>query len=74
MLYNGLVNSIVLQLHFDITIDKIEIKYIINDRCLPMCIRNDVGVRVYLDQKKIDVDFFIKHPLYITLKNRDKSI
>lgn len=72
-LYNGLVKAIALRLFVDITVEEMEIKYVISDRIPPVRICNDVGVRFYLDQKKFDIDFFIKHPLCITLKNTEAS-
>nr|AAV31178.1 Putative transposase, identical [Solanum tuberosum] len=68
-LYSGLVSAITSQLMIDANIHNIEIKYIVSDRCPPVSIHNDVGVRVFLDQKKSNVDFFTKYPLCITLKN-----
>jgi len=57
-LYSGLVSAITSQLMIDANIHNIEIKYIVSDRCPPVSIHNDVGVRVFLDQKKANVDFF----------------
>ena len=37
--------------------------------CPPVSIHNDVGVRVFLDQKKVNLDFFTKYPLCISLKD-----
>ncbi|KAH0696603.1 hypothetical protein KY289_014085 [Solanum tuberosum] len=68
-LYSGLASAITSQLMIDANIHNIEIKYIVSDRCPPVSIHNDVGVRVFLDQKKSNVDFFTKYPLCITLKN-----
>ncbi|XP_049356847.1 uncharacterized protein LOC125821471 [Solanum verrucosum] len=68
-LYSGLVSAITSQLMIDANIHNIEIKYIVSDRCPPVSIHNDVGVQVFLDQKKANVDFFTKYPLCITLKN-----
>ncbi|KAK4719235.1 hypothetical protein R3W88_017573 [Solanum pinnatisectum] len=68
-LYSGLVSAIKLQLMIDVNINDIEIKYIVSDQCPPVSIHNDVGVRVFLDKKKANVDFFTKYPLCITLKN-----
>ncbi|XP_049387280.1 uncharacterized protein LOC125851550 [Solanum stenotomum] len=68
-LYSGLVSAITSQLMIDANIHNIEIKYIVSDICPPVGIHNDVGVRVFLDQKKYNVDFFTKYPLCITLKN-----
>ncbi|KAK4734968.1 hypothetical protein R3W88_009229 [Solanum pinnatisectum] len=53
----------------DVNINDIEIKYIVSDQCPPISIHNDVGVWVFLDQKKANVDFFTKYPLCISLKN-----
>ncbi|XP_049366939.1 uncharacterized protein LOC125831844 [Solanum verrucosum] len=68
-LYSGLVSAITSQLMIDANIHNIEIKYIVSDRCPPVSIHNDVGVRIFLDQNKSNVDFFTKYPLCITLKN-----
>ena len=35
--------------------------------CPPITIHNDVGVNVFLDQKKVNLDFFLKYPLCISL-------
>lgn len=68
-LYSGLVSEILSQLNIDVDISAIQIKYIVNDMCLPVSIHNDVGVRVFLDQKKVNLDFFTKYPLCIFLKD-----
>ncbi|KAK4734139.1 hypothetical protein R3W88_008400 [Solanum pinnatisectum] len=68
-LYSGLVSVKTSQLRMDVNINDIEIKYIVSDRCPPVSIHNDLGVWVFLDQKKANVDFFTKYPLCITLKN-----
>lgn len=68
-LYSGLVSMITSQLLIDTTINDLEIKYLVDDRCPLVRIHNDVGVRVFLDQKKVNLDFFTKYPLCITLKN-----
>ncbi|XP_049405088.1 uncharacterized protein LOC125868503 [Solanum stenotomum] len=52
-----------------VNISDIEIKYIVSDRCPPVSIHIDVGVWIFLDQKKTNVDFFTKYPSCITLKN-----
>ncbi|XP_070006963.1 uncharacterized protein [Nicotiana sylvestris] len=48
--------AIMLQLNGQLSIDTsekiIEIKYMVNDNCPPMEIRNDMGVRVYMETKK----------------------
>ncbi|XP_049375485.1 uncharacterized protein LOC125840558 [Solanum verrucosum] len=68
-LYSGLVSAITSQLMIDANIHNIEIKHIVSERCPTVSIHNDVGVQVFLDQKKVNVDFFTKYPLCITLKN-----
>lgn len=68
-LYNGLVSEITLQLNIDVNISIIEIKYIVSDMCLLVSIHNDVGVRVLLDPKKANLDFFTKYLLCISLKD-----
>ncbi|XP_049399818.1 uncharacterized protein LOC125863890 [Solanum stenotomum] len=68
-LYSGLVSAITSQHRIDVNINDIEIKYIVIDRCPPVSIHNDMGVWVFLDQKKANVDFFTKYSLCITLKN-----
>ena len=37
--------------------------------CPPVSIHNDAGERVFIDQKKVNLDFFTKYPLYISLKD-----
>ncbi|XP_015054951.1 uncharacterized protein LOC107001398 [Solanum pennellii] len=37
--------------------------------CPPIKIHNDVGVKVFLDQIRVNLDFFTKYPLCITLKD-----
>lgn len=63
------VNATNSQLRLDATINELEIKYIVSDRCPPVYIQNDVVVHLFLDQKKLNTDFFPKYPLCITLKN-----
>ena len=59
-LYIGLVSEIISQLNIDVNISAIEIKYIVSDMCPPIGIHNNVGVRIFLDQKKVNLDFFFK--------------
>lgn len=56
--YNGLVNVLVSQLTIGITINKLQIKFLANDKSPPMSIHNDMGVHVYMDQERVNVDFF----------------
>lgn len=69
-LYNGLADAITLQLGVGATIDELEIKYIISEWWQPINIHNDIGVRVFLNHKKVIVDFFIKYSFCLTLKNQ----
>ena len=59
-LYTGLVNAIVTQLNIEENLNSVEIKYIVSEMCPPIKIHNDVGVKVYLDQMKVNLDFFYK--------------
>lgn len=56
-LCDGLVKATSSQIGVDTTVDELEIKYIMNERFPPIHIHNDVGVRVYLDQSKVNIDF-----------------
>ncbi|XP_060210368.1 uncharacterized protein LOC132637273 [Lycium barbarum] len=67
--FSGLVTVIAAQLGIDTTIQGLEIKYIVSDKCPPMTIHNNMGVHVYLDQKKENKNFFSKYPLCITLRD-----
>jgi len=68
--YIGLVDAIADQLGIDTIVDELNIMYLVSDRSPPMSIHNDMGVHVYLDQRRVNVDFFSKYPLCITLKKR----
>ncbi|XP_070005195.1 uncharacterized protein [Nicotiana sylvestris] len=50
--YSILISTIAEQLPIDTSEKIIEIKYMVNDNCPPMEIRNDMGVRVYMETKK----------------------
>ena len=71
-LYSGLVSAIISQLNIDVNRSAIEIKYIVSDMCPPISIHNDVGVMVFLDQKKVNLNFFANYPLCISLKHYEK--
>ncbi|KAM3323176.1 hypothetical protein P3S67_004327 [Capsicum chacoense] len=60
----GLVEAITKQLMIDTSSNNVEIRYIISDRCPIMIILNDTSVKVYLEQKKTIVDFFLKYSFY----------
>ncbi|XP_075101704.1 uncharacterized protein LOC107810016 [Nicotiana tabacum] len=50
--YSLLIFTIAQQLRIDTSEKIIEIKYIVNEHCPPMEIRNAMGVRVYMETKK----------------------
>ncbi|XP_075112267.1 uncharacterized protein LOC107783443 [Nicotiana tabacum] len=50
--YSILISTIAEQLSIDTSEKIVEIKYMVNDNCPPMEIRNDMGVRVYMENKK----------------------
>ncbi|XP_070005521.1 uncharacterized protein [Nicotiana sylvestris] len=50
--YSMLISTIAEQLMIDTSEKTIEIKYIVNENCPPMEIKNDMGVRVYMETKK----------------------
>ncbi|XP_075076807.1 uncharacterized protein LOC142163424 [Nicotiana tabacum] len=50
--YGILSSTIAEQLSIDTSDKIIEIKYIVNENCPPMEIRNDMGVRAYMETKK----------------------
>ncbi|XP_016467217.2 uncharacterized protein LOC107789860 [Nicotiana tabacum] len=50
--YSILISTIAEQLPIDTSEKIVEIKYMVNDNCPPMEIRNDMGVRVYMETKK----------------------
>ena len=58
--YTGLVNVIVTQLNIEENLNSVEIKYIVSEMCPPIKIHDDVGVKVYLDQMRVNLDFFYK--------------
>ncbi|KAF3667489.1 hypothetical protein FXO38_08569 [Capsicum annuum] len=64
--YKGLVEAIATQLMIDTSANTLEIRFIISDRCPSMVIHNDTSVQVYLEQKTLVADFFLKYPLYVT--------
>ncbi|XP_075092533.1 uncharacterized protein LOC142172753 [Nicotiana tabacum] len=50
--YSILISTIAEQLFIDTSEKIVEIKYMVNDNCPLMEIRNDMGVRVYMETKK----------------------
>lgn len=45
--------------------------YKISDASLPMKIHDNMGVHVFLDQKRSNIDFFSRYQLCITIVNKD---
>ncbi|KAM3375233.1 hypothetical protein P3S68_013947 [Capsicum galapagoense] len=72
--YKGLVEAIATQLMIATSVNNLEIRYIISDRCPTMIIHNDTSVQVYLEQKKTIVDFFLKYPLYVTILDKSDGV
>ncbi|KAM3266019.1 hypothetical protein P3L10_003013 [Capsicum annuum] len=70
----GLVEAITKQLMIDTSSNNVEIRYIISDRCPTMVILNDTSVKVYLEQKKTIVDFFLKYSLYVIILDKSDSL
>ncbi|KAK4713492.1 hypothetical protein R3W88_019399 [Solanum pinnatisectum] len=68
--YEGLIIAISSQLGVDTTIYHLELKYFVSSPPPPMKIHNDMGVQVYLDQKRCNSDFFSKYPLCVTCVDR----
>ncbi|KAH0762713.1 hypothetical protein KY290_018786 [Solanum tuberosum] len=56
----GLITAISSQLRVDTTIYHLKLKYFVSGPSPPMKIHNDMGVQVYLDQKRCNSDFFFK--------------
>ncbi|XP_070009590.1 uncharacterized protein [Nicotiana sylvestris] len=50
--YSILISTIAEQLSIDTSEKIVEIKYMMNNNCPPMEIKNDMGVRVYMETKK----------------------
>ncbi|XP_019230813.1 PREDICTED: uncharacterized protein LOC109211704 [Nicotiana attenuata] len=66
---NGiLISTIAEQLSIDTSDKIVEIKYIVNDNCPPMEIRNDMGVRVYMETKKENKNLG-SYPLCISVRD-----
>lgn len=69
ILFANLKMVIAAELDIDERKKNIEIRYIINGNSSPMIIRNDIGVRLYLELKKNEPEAF-KHPLCIDLQTK----
>nr|XP_016507065.1 PREDICTED: uncharacterized protein LOC107824764 [Nicotiana tabacum] len=68
--YSQLNSAITEHLMIDTSAKIIEIKYTVNERCPPMKIRNDMGVRVYMETKKENRSLGM-YPLCITVRDFD---
>uniref|UniRef100_A0A1S4A101 Uncharacterized protein n=1 Tax=Nicotiana tabacum TaxID=4097 RepID=A0A1S4A101_TOBAC len=66
--YEILISTIAEQLSIDTSDKIVEIKYIVNDNCPPMEIRNDMGVRVYMETKKENKNLG-SYPLCISVRD-----
>ncbi|XP_075080644.1 uncharacterized protein LOC107816716 [Nicotiana tabacum] len=66
--YSLLISTIAHQLMIDTSEKIIEIKYIVNEHCPPMEIRNDMSVRVYMETKKENKNLG-SYPLCITVRD-----
>lgn len=64
--HSELVFAIATQLRIDTRIKRLEIKFRVNDRCPPMEIRNDMGLRVYFETKKANKDLG-SNPLCVSM-------
>ncbi|XP_075111766.1 uncharacterized protein LOC107824189 [Nicotiana tabacum] len=66
--YGILSSTIAEQLSIDTSDKIIEIKFIVNDNCPPMKIRNDMGVRAYMKTKKENKNLG-SYPLCISVRD-----
>nr|XP_009793013.1 PREDICTED: uncharacterized protein LOC104239928 [Nicotiana sylvestris] len=66
--YSILISTIAEQLSIDTSEKIIKNKYMVNDNCPPMEIRNDMGVRVYMETKK-DNKNLGSYPLCISVRD-----
>ncbi|MCE3216841.1 hypothetical protein HAX54_008442, partial [Datura stramonium] len=64
--YDELVGEIMKQLGIDDTDKKIEIRYTVEGNSTPMELRNDMGARLYVEQKKFNREFGL-YPLCINI-------
>ena len=68
--YSDLVNVISVQLNIDLTKKCMKIKYTIEGDDPPMEIRNDMGVRLYIQLKKMNTQIGV-YPLYVSIYDID---
>nr|XP_016452798.1 PREDICTED: uncharacterized protein LOC107777320 [Nicotiana tabacum] len=66
--YSMLISTIAEQLMIDTSEKIVEIKYIVNENCPPIEIRNNVGVSVYIETKKENKNLG-SYPLLISVRD-----
>ncbi|XP_019237876.1 PREDICTED: uncharacterized protein LOC109218012 [Nicotiana attenuata] len=66
--YSLLISTIAEQLMIDTSEKIVEIKYIVNENCPPMEIRNNMGVSVYMETKKENKNLG-SYPLLISVRD-----
>ncbi|XP_070011067.1 uncharacterized protein [Nicotiana sylvestris] len=66
--YSILISTIAKQLSIDTSEKIVKIKYMVNDNCPPLKIRNDIGVRVYMETKKENKNLG-SYPLCISVQD-----
>jgi len=66
--YSMLISTIAEQLMIDTSEKIVEIKYIVNENCPPMEIRNNMGVSVYMETKKENKNLG-SYPLLISVRD-----
>ncbi|KAM3289495.1 hypothetical protein P3S67_017783 [Capsicum chacoense] len=64
-----LISVIATELEIDQTIKNIDVRYIVDENTAPMMIRNENGVKVYIELKKICTDF-VMYLLCITTSSK----
>ncbi|KAG5604889.1 hypothetical protein H5410_026381 [Solanum commersonii] len=71
--YEGFINTKSPQLGVDTTIFYLELKYVVSGPSPPIKIHNDMGVQVYLYQKRFNFDFISRYPLCVTCVDKAMS-
>ncbi|XP_019263497.1 PREDICTED: uncharacterized protein LOC109241233 [Nicotiana attenuata] len=66
--YSMLISTIAEQLMIDTSEKIVEIKYIVNENCPPMEIRNNMGISVYMETKKENKNLG-SYPLLISVRD-----
>jgi len=65
----NLKSAIAAELNIDESKKNIEIRYVVEGNSCPLCIRNDMGVKLYIEVKKHEVEFGM-YPLCIDISDR----